>query len=1710
MKLNKIALSAIMAMSVFTGVPAVTSVSAAEDLVYDSDLSDNGTAVPQAWGVTPTPEQYRYQKEELAGFVHFGPNTFNNIEWGENYGDRTPDEIFTLEKDFDAETLVKAFHDAGFKKIIVTAKHHDGFCIWASDYTEYDVAATSYKDGQGDILAEISEACTRYDMDMGLYLSPWDINAESYGYYDADGNPTNAANDVLDYNDYYVNQLNEILGDDKYGNDGHFTEIWMDGAKGSGSDAQEYDFQRWYDTIQAQEGLEAGYDSECMIFQCGANTTVRWIGNENGYAAKNTWSKSNVNVEADTCDDNMQGSYSLGYEDGNKWTVPEADARITSGWFWGPNKSTPKTITDLGNMYFNSIGHNAPLLLNVPPNTDGTVDQEILDRLAEFGANISETFADNLAAEAVVGATSVRGNDTAFSPANVLDGSDDTYWTTDDGTSSGTLIVDLGETKTFDVVSIEEAIQLGQSINEYKVEYRNGDNDEWSVLDEGETIGAKRLIRTASVRADQLRITVDTNKADAVPMISEIGVYKASDDFELAGTAPAGMDVIDIEDTDVSDGAGFTFTNGTWIAESGTNYINGTNRYANGGASLTVTFHGSKIYLMGTKDPNHGQATIQIDDNDPITIDTKATSRATGQMIFASDDLEDGDHTLTLTVGSTGAIGLEAAYVINNGGQGMIGLEQDSYTMNEESTLDVKIVRVGGSTGTITALLQPNPGTAIQDDFDTEQITEIVMEEGQTEVTAQVTTRRNTNVTGDRQFSIELADPSDGLILGFNDRANITIKDTETSSLETLNELLETAREQKRDWYVSGWEDFTQAMAYAEEVAGAQAPDTSEVTQAISGLRSAMEALVAREQYTEDDRFQLPWRSGSSATLEAEFASELINDESNDNGWPLQVTEAAWASNGKFLNSLNTNDVAKYCYTAEKTGTYHVTAYYRSGSNTNALAWSEESGKIESGTVSAGAGSTAATHTAEFDLVVTEAGDGVLVFTGPDGRSPQLDRLEIVPSEIDITEYTITATAGAGGTISDEGAVSVEEGQSKTYTITADEGYEIADVLVNGESVGAVSSYTFENVNADETIEARFVFSHYTGSNPFLFPTGTDAVTLEAEYVSEIINDTSNDNGWPCKVTEAEWASNGKFVDALNQGDVIKYHYRAEDAGTYHVVVTYRSGSNTNALAWSEESGKIESGTVSAGANDSATATHTAEFDLNVLEAGDGVLVFTGPAGKSPQLDKFEMTFVSEPEPEPADKTQLNAAISAAEALNAEDYTEASWTAMQEALEAAQAVAADEEATQEAVDSAAQALNAAIGALEEISDVPAASEAAVQALRSMVEKAVALGSDDETLNAAIEAAQAVLTKETPTATEVVTALLDLSEAMQALNTDEGTDALRADVQATIDFINENILNNAEGLRPGKVDALEAAVEAAQKLVDDPDATADELKTANKAMTKAAQELWEIVSKAELSALIEAANGYLDGDYTAESLEALQAAITAAQAVAGNDDATTAEVTQAITDLSDAIAGLRAEAALNKDALAHEITLVAQMVANLDDYVASTVEGLADKLAAAQEVYANATTQEEIDAATQSLLEARLNARTKADKTALEAAIAAANALDLSSYARADAEKVSTALETAKLVLSDEAATQEEVDAAANALNEAISALDTEGADTNAPAVGADDGQDDGSGDAATADTAAAVQTGLFAGIVIIAAAAVIIMIVVRRKHNKKA
>ena len=286
-------------------------------------------------------------------------------------------------------------------------------------------------------------------------------------------------------------------------------------------------------------------------------------------------------------------------------------------------------------------------------------------------------------------------------------------------------------------------------------------------------------------------------------------------------------------------------------------------------------------------------------------------------------------------------------------------------------------------------------------------------------------------------------------------------------------------------------------------------------------------------------------------------------------------------------------------------------------------------------------------------------------------------------------------------------------------------------------------------------------------------------------------------------------------------------------------------------------------------------------------------------------------------------------------------------------------------------------------------------------------------------------------------------------------------------------------------------ALKDAVAAAEKLLANPDATADELKAANKAMTKAAQELWEIVTKAELEALIEAANGYLDGDYTAESLEALQAAITAAQAVADNDDATVAEVTEAITNLSDAIANLES-IKLDTSALVHEIELVNEMLANIGNYVPSSVEGLADKLADAQNVLENAATQAEIDEAVKTLREARLNARTKADVSALEELIAYAKSLDLSGYTTESAQALIQDITRAENLIADPEITQEEADSMVKELQASVDEL----VEVN-----------ERTGAANSTNTAAAAQTGLFAGVLAAAGAALTAVSRRKKKHS---
>ncbi len=1303
-------MAAAMTVSTFagTGIP----VQAADEWIGDSELQDNSTAEPAADDVLPNENQYNYQKEELAAFCHFGPNTFNEIEWGEHYGDSTPNEIFTLTKDFDADTLVSAIKDAGFHKLIVTAKHHDGFCIWASDYTDYDVdAATNYpvvnEDGERDILAEISEACTEYDIDMGLYLSPWDIHDDSYGYYDEDGNPTTADKDVLDYNEYYNNQLEEILGDDKYGNDGHFVEVWMDGAKGSGANAQEYDFEKWFSTIQKYEGEEAGYDADCMLFGAQAYTTVRWIGNENGYADKNTWSKSIVDYENNTINSNSQGGYTLGWENGNQWTVPEADARITSGWFWGTTKAAPKSIEALGTMYFNSVGHNSPLLLNIPPNNQGTVDEAILNRVAEFGQNIKDTFDENMAAAdgAEVKASDVRGSDTAFKPGNTVDGNDDTYWTTNDGTNEGSLLIDLGSSKKFDVVSIEEAIQNGQRINSYKVEYRNG-SGAWTVLDEGETIGAKRLVRTSAVTADQIKITVSTTDGK-VPMISEVGVYKASEGFELAASAPTGMDVIDIEDTDTSDGTGFAFT-GTWTKETGTNFVNETNRWANAGSSLTLNFTGSKVYLVGTTDPNHGQATISIDGGDPVTVDTSASERATGQIWFSSEDLDDGPHTLTLTV-ATKAVGIEAAYVINNGGVGMIGLEADEFTMNEDETMNVKITRVGGTNGRIKAYLSPNPGSAIQDDFYTEPVV-VTLADGESETTVPVTTRRNTNTTGTQDFTIELNSPSTGLILGFIDTATVNILDAESMTKEQLQELVDSVSGWSKDVYSGDWSSFESALAAANVLLAQETPDALEMGKAYAALENAKNNLQKRTQFTAEDPLVLPAKQGVTVRAEAELF-ELVNGETHD----FVKAESDAYSNGMAVSWFKPDNVMYVYYNAPTTGTYTVTVQGQSGrtsSNPNRLIVSEENNNFAQVTQDfngTNASNPAYENLGSFEINVTTAGPGVMKIATDSQEGPNIDYLDITPKDI-VSTFDITASATTGGSV-DVSADQVVQGGSFDITITPDSGYEISQVLVGGSDVTEnvqEGKYTVSDVQSDIKVNVMFSFANYTEANRFQFPTEEDdTATLEAEYFT--LQNTGDNERWPLQVSEAEWASNGKFVDSLNENDVISVPYFAEKIGTYKITATYRSGSTVNSLAWSTEpEGLIEGeggNTVATPSeNNGQGTTRTVDFTVTVTKPGAGVWIFTGPSGNSPQLDKFDIVLTEEVD-KIADKTDLEIAIQDAERELAKEntYSQETRADLEAVLVNAKTVFEDPYTTQSVADQVVEKLKEKIDNLAYIS-----------------------------------------------------------------------------------------------------------------------------------------------------------------------------------------------------------------------------------------------------------------------------------------------------------------------------------------------------------------------------------------------------------------------
>ncbi len=454
--------------------------------------------------VIPSPLQIEYQEMEMVGFIHFSINTFTGKEWG--YGDESP-ELFNPTQ-LDAEQWVITAKAGGLKELILTAKHHDGFCLWPSKFTEHSVKNSPYKNGKGDIVAEFVDACRKHELKVGLYLSPWDRNHKDYG--------------KPEYITYYKNQLKELLT--QYG---EINELWFDGANGGdgyyggANETRKIDSEAYYNwnTIVA---YVKELQSNVLIFS-DAGPDIRWIGNERGYAGTTFWSTIHRNQiiigKADTKYLNQ------GESEGENWLTGQCDVSIRPGWFYHQEEdSLTKSPQDLLDIYYKSVGRNAMLLLNLPPDKNGLINANDANTLKTFKQIIDETFKFNLARGAACSANNYRIKNRKFSPANVLDSSGETYWATDDFTLPAILELELKETKHFDRILIQEPIKLGQRISKFQVEIKKGNT--WEIIFEGTTIGYKRLIRIAPTAASNIKLTImESNNTIA---ISNFSIFKSS------------------------------------------------------------------------------------------------------------------------------------------------------------------------------------------------------------------------------------------------------------------------------------------------------------------------------------------------------------------------------------------------------------------------------------------------------------------------------------------------------------------------------------------------------------------------------------------------------------------------------------------------------------------------------------------------------------------------------------------------------------------------------------------------------------------------------------------------------------------------------------------------------------------------------------------------------------------------------------------------------------------------------------------------------------------------------------------------------------------------------------------------------------------------------------------------------------------------------
>ena len=468
-------------------------------------LRGGGSAedAPRPFGPVPTGPQLRWHALEFYGFLHFGVNTFTDKEWG--YGDE--DERIFDPSALDARQWARVARDAGMKGLIITAKHHDGFCLWPSRHTEHSVRRSPWREGKGDVVGELSRACREYGLEFGVYLSPWDRNHAEYG------RPA--------YLEYYRNQLRELLT--QYG---PTFEVWFDGANGGDGyyggarETRRIDNRTYYDwptTWNLVRSLQPG----ALMFS-DAGPDIRWVGNERGVAFETSWyglDRSRVYPGHPTY---SKDGTAVGRPEGPDWVPPEVDVSIRPGWFYHPAEdSKVKSLERLLEIYYSSVGRGANLLLNVPPDRRGLIADADAGRLLELRRALDARFAPDLARKASVRASSVRGRTARFRAARVNDGDPATYWATSDEVTTGDLVLTFPAPTRFDHVVLQEFVALGQRVAGWRIDAEP--DGRWTTVAEGTTVGYKRIARFPAVTARRLRVSI--TKSLACPTVAAVEVY---------------------------------------------------------------------------------------------------------------------------------------------------------------------------------------------------------------------------------------------------------------------------------------------------------------------------------------------------------------------------------------------------------------------------------------------------------------------------------------------------------------------------------------------------------------------------------------------------------------------------------------------------------------------------------------------------------------------------------------------------------------------------------------------------------------------------------------------------------------------------------------------------------------------------------------------------------------------------------------------------------------------------------------------------------------------------------------------------------------------------------------------------------------------------------------------------------------------------------